>query len=130
MMFIEHSRKYSLVTAQKMRCVDLFLWIWSHLLKKSLMENFIFCAVGVHQGSILGRLLFDVFKCDPFMLIAKHNIAYYANDSTTCSTGSIIQTVTIDLEQASHILSKWFLDSYLKANPDMYHVVHSENPIT
>ena len=24
-----------------------FLRIWSHLLKKSLMENFIFCAVGV-----------------------------------------------------------------------------------
>ena len=24
-----------------------FLWIWSHLLKKSLMENFIFCAVFV-----------------------------------------------------------------------------------
>ena len=23
------------------------LWIWSHLLKKSLMENFIFCAVNV-----------------------------------------------------------------------------------
>ena len=22
-----------------------FLWIWSHLLKKSLIENFIFCAV-------------------------------------------------------------------------------------
>ena len=21
-----------------------FLWIWSHLLKKSIMENFIFCA--------------------------------------------------------------------------------------
>ena len=24
------------------------LWIWSHLLKKSLMENFIFCAVNVN----------------------------------------------------------------------------------
>ena len=24
-----------------------FLWIWSHLLKKSLMENFIFCEVFV-----------------------------------------------------------------------------------
>ena len=24
-----------------------FPWIWSHLLKKSLMENFIFCAVGI-----------------------------------------------------------------------------------
>ena len=22
-----------------------YLWIWSHLLEKSLMENFIFCAV-------------------------------------------------------------------------------------
>ena len=26
-----------------------FLWIWSHLLKKSLMENFIFCAVPFTQ---------------------------------------------------------------------------------
>ena len=94
------------------------------------MENFIFCAVGVPQWFILGWLLFDVFKCELFMLIAKHSIAYYANDSTTCLTGSIIQSITIDLEQASHILSTWFLDNYLKANRDMYHVVHSENPIT
>ena len=44
-------------TAQKMKfsikdffskCVQIrsFLRIWSHLLKKSLIENFIFCAVG------------------------------------------------------------------------------------
>ena len=44
------------LTAQKMKfsikdffskCNQIrsFLWIWSHLLKKSLMENFIFCAV-------------------------------------------------------------------------------------
>ena len=44
------------ITAQKMKfsitdffskCDQIcsFLWIWSHLLKKSLMENFIFCAV-------------------------------------------------------------------------------------
>ena len=30
-----------------------FLWIWSHLLSKSLMENFIFCAVSV--GRIVSR---------------------------------------------------------------------------
>ena len=29
------------------------LWIWSHLLKKSLMENFIFCAVVVVYYAIL-----------------------------------------------------------------------------
>ena len=31
-----------------------FLWIWSHLLKKSLKENFIFCAV---SGTDLDALL-------------------------------------------------------------------------
>ena len=30
-----------------------FLRIWSHLLKKSLMENFIFCEVTVKEISIL-----------------------------------------------------------------------------
>ena len=39
----EHSK--GLFTAQKIRRK---LWIWSHLLKKCLMENFIFCAV-VHM---------------------------------------------------------------------------------
>ena len=29
------------------------LWIWSHLLKKSLMENFIFCAVVIYLFSYL-----------------------------------------------------------------------------
>ena len=36
-------------TPQKMKLSikDFFLWIWSHLLKKSLMENFIFlCSAG------------------------------------------------------------------------------------
>ena len=47
---------FKIVTAQKMKFSinDFFckcdqirslLWIWSHLLKKSLMENFIFCAI-------------------------------------------------------------------------------------
>ena len=32
-------------------CTKRTLWIWSHLLKKSLMENFIFCAVESAQIS-------------------------------------------------------------------------------
>ena len=50
-------------TAQKMKfCIKdffskcdqipSFLWIWSHLLKKSLTENFIFCAVSYNCKSI------------------------------------------------------------------------------
>ena len=46
----------ALGTAQKMKfsikdsfskCDQIRLWIWSHLLKESLMENFFFCAVGI-----------------------------------------------------------------------------------
>ena len=37
-----------------------FLWIWPHLLKKSLMENFIFCAIGVIQ-IISYRVIGDIF---------------------------------------------------------------------
>ena len=36
------------------------LWIWSHLLKKSLMENFIFCAV-------YGETLKVVFLTSPLL---------------------------------------------------------------
>ena len=35
-----------------------------------------------------------------------------------------------DLEHASDILSNWFLDNYLKANPDKYHVFLSETSET
>ena len=37
--------KQPLHKKMKFSSVNVFLRIWSHLLKKSLMENFIFCAV-------------------------------------------------------------------------------------
>ena len=33
------------------------LWIWSHLLKKSLMENFIFCAL-----NFFGNIAYNIFQ--------------------------------------------------------------------
>ena len=46
-----------------------FLRIWSHLLKKSLMENFVFCAMGgglqrsSHEDSVLNSIeIFDTFS--------------------------------------------------------------------
>ena len=52
-----------ILTAQKMKfsimdffskCDQIrsFLWIWSHFLKKSTMENFIFCSVVCFEGSV------------------------------------------------------------------------------
>ena len=42
------------------------LWIWSHLQKKSLMENFIFCAVdniNIKPNYNPGQNIWDNFYC-------------------------------------------------------------------
>ena len=50
------------------------------------------------------------------MFLRKNDIANYADDNTPYN-------IISDLEQASDILSKWFQDNYLRANPDKYHVL-------
>ena len=50
---------YSLKTAENQRFFPSFLRIWLHLLKKSLMENFSFCAVcGRHKCNAPGNAKF------------------------------------------------------------------------
>ena len=45
--FTAQKMKFSIKDLFSNKCDQIrsFLWIWSHLLKKSLMENFTFCAV-------------------------------------------------------------------------------------
>ena len=64
------------------------------------------------------------------MFLPKDDITNYADDKTPCSKGKGIHNIISDLEQVSEILSKWFIDNYLKANPDKYHVLLSETSET
>ena len=50
------------------------------------------------------------------MFLPIDGIANYAHDNTPYSTGNGIHNVMSDLEQASDILSKWFIDNCLKTN--------------
>ena len=50
---------------------------------------------------------------------------YNADNNTLYSTGNQIHNIS-DLKQASDILSKWFIQNYLKAYWTKYHVLLSE----
>lgn len=67
-----------------------------------------------------------IFVCDIVMFLPKGSNANYAGDNTPYSTFENIDNIIIDLEQAPNILSKWFIDKYIKTNPDKYLVLFSE----
>ena len=60
------------------------------------------------------------------MLLLKDGTTNYAGDNTPYSRGNGIHNVIDGLEQASDILSKWFIGNNLKTNLDKYHVLFSE----
>lgn len=80
----------------------------------------------VPQGSILASLLFNIFICDLFMFFLKDTITNYTDDNTPYSSGDNIHNTITNLEQASNILLKWFIDNYLKSNLDKYYFLLNE----
>lgn len=78
------------------------------------------------SGSILASLLFNIFICDLFMFLLKDTITNYTDDNTPYSSGDNIHNTITNLEQASNILLKWFIDNYLKSNLDKYYFLLNE----
>ena len=58
-----------------------FLWIWSYLLKKSLMENFIFCAAWT---SLVCSLLLDLLSLRPSQSLCHLDILVGMNMQSPC----------------------------------------------
>ena len=73
---------------------------------------------GVHQGSILGQLLFNIFLCDLFFELNNIEFASYADDNTPYVSGETIDDVIHHLEKTSISLFKWFSNNQMKVNPE------------
>ena len=56
--------------------------------------------------------------------------ADYVDDNSAYSVGNRIHNIISDLEQASDFLQKQFIDTYLKVNPNKYHVLLRETSET
>ena len=84
---------------------------------------------GVHQGSVLGPLLFNIYICDLFFHIKDWQVANYADDTTPYVRGENIPEVISSLENCAVLLFEWFKNNYLQANSDKSHLICSTNEI-
>ena len=66
------------------------------------------CSSNSEVSLIIGPLLFNIFLCDLFLIMKNIDIASYADDNTSYTTGNSIEEVIQKLENAAKTLVQGF----------------------
>ena len=78
---------------------------------------------GVPQGSVMGPLLFNIFKNDIFYFLEDHCILYnYADDDTICQSDFSISRLESKLSVAAVKATEWFKCNGMQANAPKFQV--------
>ena len=79
--------------------------------------------MGVPQGSVLGPTLFNLFLNDLFLFMNGVEIYNYADDNTLSYVSHTMADLVENLERSGSMMTQWFLNNGMKANPDKYQTI-------
>ena len=76
---------------------------------------------GVPQGSILGRLLFNILINDLFVFVLSSNFSSYADDNTLYASGFNLEEIKKSLSTDFDAVTKWFCENHMALNAGKCH---------